>query len=189
MVKSQKIVCVVGLCGAGKSEVVETLKKHDFINVYFGEVTFDELKRQRLEINEANERKVREQLRATGDLAIYAKMSEQKIVKALSTGKNVCIESLYSWSEYKYIKEKFGDKVIILSVVTNFNKRVQRLKSRPIRPLTKEEVTSRDYAQIEKLEQGGPIARGDYFLLNNRCKRNLQSQIAAFLKDVDVLKK
>ena len=67
------IVAVVGLCGAGKSEVTSIFVENKFEKVYFGDVTFDEMKKRNLEVTPENERLMREELRATNDMAIYAK--------------------------------------------------------------------------------------------------------------------
>ena len=44
MSKDNIIVAVIGLCGAGKSEATQVFLDNDFKRVYFGDVTFDEMK-------------------------------------------------------------------------------------------------------------------------------------------------
>ena len=80
--KKNIIVAVVGLCGAGKSEATQVFLDNDFARVYFGDATFEEMKRQNLPLTPENERKVREELRAKNDMAIYAKKKEKKISDA-----------------------------------------------------------------------------------------------------------
>jgi dephospho-CoA kinase len=175
------IVAVVGLCGAGKSEVTNIFLENKFEKVYFGDVTFDEMKKRNMEITEENERVIREELRATNDMAIYAKKSEPKIKKAYEEGKNVVVESLYSWSEYKYLKEIYKDSFKLLAVVTDRDLRAERLKNRPHRPLTDEEVTQRDYSEIENIEKAGPIAIADHFVLNNGTFEELKKQVQEYI--------
>ena len=71
-----KIIAVVGMCGSGKSVAVEEFIKRGWNHVYFGAATMNILKERNLPINEENERKVREELRASGDKGIYAKMGQ-----------------------------------------------------------------------------------------------------------------
>ncbi len=175
------IVAVVGLCGAGKSEVTNIFLENKFEKVYFGDVTFDEMKKRNMEITEENERVIREELRATNDMAIYAKKSEPKIKKAYEEGKNVVVESLYSWSEYKYLKEIYKANFKLLAVVTDRDLRAERLKNRPNRPLTDEEVTQRDYSEIENIEKAGPIAIADHFVLNNGTFEELKEQVQEYI--------
>ena len=181
MTKENIIVAVVGLCGAGKSEATQIFIENDFKKVYFGDVTFDEMKRQGLEVNPQNERKIREELRATSDMAIYAKKSEPKISAYYESGNNVVVESLYSWSEYKYLKEIYKDKFKLLAIVTDRDLRAKRLKTREYRPLTDEEVTTRDYTEIENIEKAGPIAIADHFIVNNDNMSNLKEQVQQYI--------
>lgn len=182
--KDNIIVGVVGLCGAGKSEATQVFLDNDFKRVYFGDVTFDEMKRRNLEVNPENERMVREELRKTGDIAIYAKKIAPKIKELYDAGHNIVLESLYAWSEYKYLKEIYGDKLLLLAIVTDTAVRKERLTHRPYRPLTNEEVDTRDYAQIEKLEQGGPIAKADHFVVNNTTKEYMTGEVQKFIDSI-----
>ena len=184
MSKKNIIVAVVGMCGAGKSEATQVFIKNKFERVYFGDVTFDEMKKQNLEVNEKNERMVREALRATNDMAIYAKKSEPKIRNYYNEGKNVIVESMYSWSEYKYLKEIYGDAFKLLSIVTDRNLRAERLKKRPYRPLTDEEVKARDYTEIENIEKAGPIAIADHFIVNNEGMAKLKNEVQQYIDEL-----
>lgn len=184
MAKDNIIVAVVGLCGAGKSEVTEIFIKNNFKKVYFGDVTFDEMKRRGLEINPDNERKIREEIRAKNDMSIYAKLSEPKIKNFYDNKENVVVESMYSWSEYKYLKAIYKDKFKVLAIVTDRNLRAERLKNREFRPLTDEQVTTRDYTEIENIEKGGPIAIADHFIVNNTGKENLISQVQEYINSL-----
>ena len=93
---------------------------------------------------------------------------DKRIKKAFSEGKeNIVLESLYSWEEYKLVKEEFQEIFFVISVITPFEIRAKRLKKRfDERPLKIEETKSRDYAQIENLHQAGPIAYADFPIIN-----------------------
>lgn len=181
MTKNNMIVAVVGLCGAGKSEATQVFLDNKFERVYFGDVTFDEMKKRDLPITPENERKIREELRATSDMAIYAKKSEPKIKDFYNQNKNVVVESLYSWSEYKYLKEIYKNNFKLLAIVTDRDLRAERLKTRPFRPLTDEQVTTRDYTEIENIEKAGPIAIADHFIINNSDMKTLKNQVQQYI--------
>ena len=166
MLNSKKIIlAVVGMPGSGKTEATKFFINKGFGRVYFGDITFEEMARRNLEINEANERKIREEIRKRHGMAAYAILSLPKIKEFYEKG-NVVIESLYSWDEYKVIKNEFGDNFKVLAVYASPQTRYDRLISRPVRPFTKEEARSRDFAQIENLATAGPIAMADYAILN-----------------------
>ena len=161
-----KIIAIVGMCGAGKTEVTNYFVDRGYERVYFGAITFDEMRKRGLEENQDNERKIREEFRASGDMAIYAKLNEEKIQKAYEKG-NVCIESMYSWSEYKHIKSIYGDNFKVICIVVDKALRKERIGVRPTRALNNDEVNKRDYTEIENIEKAGPIAIADYYILNN----------------------
>lgn len=175
-----KAVAVVGMCGSGKSVVADYFVQQGWDRVYFGGVTVSELKRQGIAVNEANEREMREGLRQKYGMGAYAVLLKDEIQEKLNKG-NVVLDGLYSWSEYKILNEALGDKLIVLAIVTNTDVRKQRLAMREIRPLTSEQVDSRDQAEIENLEKGGPIAKADYFIINNGNCETLAAQLADFM--------
>ena len=171
-----RIYALVGMCGAGKSVVCDYFKEKGWEYVYFGGVTMDELKRRGLEKNEANERAVREELRRVHGPAAFAKLLLPTIREKLETG-DVVLDGLYSWSEYKVLKEAFADTLEVIAIVADRKIRYERIKKRVIRPLDEEGAKSRDYAEIEKLEKGGPIAMADYFVFNNGSVEETVAQI------------
>lgn len=160
----KELIAVVGMCGAGKSEITEYFIRHGFYHLHFGDLTQKELKKNGLPVNEKNEREARERLRKEYGKAAFAVLSIDEIKE--HENENVVIDGLYSWSEYRYLKERYPEMKVI-AVVTDNAVRKERLSVRPVRPLTNEEVDSRDVAEIENLEKGGPIAIADYYVVNN----------------------
>ena len=161
-----KIIAVVGLIGSGKTEATQRFIARGFTRFGYNDVIYGELKRRGLERNEKNERMVREGLRKEFGMAVAALRKIPEIETAFLRGENVVIESLYTWSEYKATKEKFGDSFRVLAIYAPPDIRYPRLAVRPARPLTAEEALSRDYAEIENLEKGGPIAMADWTIPN-----------------------
>jgi dephospho-CoA kinase len=175
-----KVVAVIGMCGSGKSEAVKYFETHGYKKVYFGEVVIDEVKARGFDINEKNERFVREDLRKSFGMGVAAIKSIDKIKSLLLTS-NVVVESLYSWEEFKILKKEFGDSFKLLNIFTTKSIRYARLKERPFRPLTNEEATSRDYSEIEKLDKGGPIAFADFTVFNDSSFEDLNKSLEKFL--------
>jgi dephospho-CoA kinase len=168
------------MCGSGKSEAVKFFVKHGYNKVYFGEVVMDEMKRLNLEVNEPNERMVRENLRKEFGMGAMAVKSLSRIEELYKSG-NVVIESLYSWDEYKIVKDKFGDAFKLLTIYTTKELRYKRLGDRPIRPLTRVESESRDLSEIENLDKGGPIAYTDYLVMNDASLEDLKKNLEKYL--------
>jgi len=175
------ILAIVGLPGAGKTEVTEYLiQKTGWPKVYFGDATFIEMKKNNLEVNEINEKKTREEIRKNLGMGAYAILNIPK-VKNLYETSSVIVESLYSWEEYLEMKNGFGDAFKVLATFASPQIRENRMVNRPVRPLTKEEFISREYAQIENTHQAGPIARADFMIVNEGTKEELYGQIDKLL--------
>lgn len=179
-----KAVAVVGMCGSGKSVLCSYFTELGWSSVYFGGVAVSQLKKNGTPINEANERAIRESLRRELGMGAFAVILKDEIVDKLKHS-NVVLDGLYSWSEYVILKELLGDNLVVLAVVTNSGLRKQRLEGRTVRPLTAEQVDSRDVAEIENMEKGGPIAKADYYIINNGTSQQLRDQFQEFMQWFD----
>lgn len=168
-----KIVSIVGMAGSGKSEVAKILERTGFVRIRFGDITDAEVKKRGLELNETNERSVREQLRKEHGMAAYAKLSLPGIDSQLESS-DVVVDGLYSWEEYTLLKSRYGDQFVLVAVHASPEIRYERLAKRPIRPLTREEAVSRDISEIEKTNKGGPIAMADFVIVNEASLDDLE---------------
>lgn len=180
------ILAIVGLPGAGKTEATKyVMEKTGWPKVYFGDATFEELKKRNLPITEANERQVREDFRKQYGMAAYAILNLPKI-KDLAQKSNVILESLYSWEEYETMKKEFGDAFRVLAIYSSTDTRQKRMAGRKERPLTAEEFVSRDFSQIGNLHQAGPIARADHTVINEGSLEELHKDIDKILNTLGV---
>jgi dephospho-CoA kinase len=188
---SNKIICIVGMPGAGKSMVSDELVKRGFSYLRFGQITLDKVKEESLEVNEVNEKKVREAIRKEYGMGAFATLNIPKIEELLKKS-NVVIDGLYSWSEYKILKNKYGDLMYVIAVYAPPKLRYERLGGRAVandekqrfRSFTKEEAKARDYAEIENLEKGGPIAMADFTIVNTGTIDELKEKINEILKQI-----
>jgi len=180
-----KIVAFVGLAGSGKSTAVDHLTAKNYPKVYFGGIVLDEVKRRGLEPTQANEKLVREDLRATEGNDVLVKRIIQQIHDLAAAGQHrVIVDGLYSWTEYKAMKHEFPGEMTFIATITPKHVRKARLAKRPIRPLTSEEVDKRDWAEIENIEKGGPIAIADHFIMNSNDVEHFYHQIDDVLEHI-----
>jgi len=175
-----KVVSIVGMAGSGKSEVAKIFENNGFAKVRFGDITDREIAERGLELNEKNERHVRQQLRKEHGMSAYAKLSLSKIDHLLKSA-DVVVDGLYSWEEYTLLKSRYGDHFAVVAVWASPQTRYQRLRKRLVRPLTAEEAVSRDIAEIEDINKGGPIAMSDFIIINESSLEALERETKGVL--------
>jgi dephospho-CoA kinase len=180
-----KLFAIVGMCGSGKSIACDVLRERGWKYIRFGQLTIDRLKDEGKEINEANEKAMRERLRKEHGMGAFATLSLPSIERGLAAG-SVVIDGLYSWTEYKILKEKFGELLRIISIYASPETRYGRLAARSthesdkdvrMRKLTPDDAKKRDYSEIENIEKGGPIAMADYTIVNESRESDLRLAI------------
>lgn len=181
---ANKLVAVVGMCGAGKSDATRLFEAHGWQSVYFGQVTLDEVKREGLPLTPENEKYEREKIRREHGLGAYAMLLEKTISEKLREG-NVVLDGLYSWSEYKYLRENVAEDIVLVAVVTDRALRYERLCSRSVRPFSHADAVRRDYTELENLEKGGPIAFADRFIGNNGTKEEFTARVTALIAELE----
>ena len=171
-----KVVSIVGMAGAGKSEVARLFEENGFIRIRFGDVTDEEVRKRGLELNEENERFIREHLRKEYGMAAYAKMNLARIDLARKQSA-VVIDGLYSWEEYTFLKTHYGEVFYVVAVWASPGTRYARLTTRPNRRLALEEATNRDRAEVENINKGGPIAMADFTIINESSLADLEKEV------------
>ena len=179
---SKRIIAIVGMCGSGKSVACESLQQLGWMEVHFGALTIEELKKNKLSLNPKNEKFIREKLRKQHGMAVYAKLSIRKIKTLMKHQQRVVINGLYSWDEYLFLAKHFKDALILIEIYTDKTLRYQRLAARSVRPLTPTQAAERDKAEIENLAKGGPIAFADYKIANNSSADELKKKLKPVLK-------
>jgi dephospho-CoA kinase len=174
-----KIVAFVGLAGSGKSSAVEYLTAKGYPKIYFGGILYKELIAAGITPGDwGPEAKFREEIRekeGKGFIAIRAAKEARDLINAGQ--KRIILDGLYTWSEYKILKHEFPGEMTVVAIVTPKHLRKRRMANRPERPMTSEEVDQRDWAEIENLEKGGPIAIADHYIINNGNLDHFHEQI------------
>jgi dephospho-CoA kinase len=171
-----KVVSVVGMAGAGKSEVARIFAENGFARIRFGDITDQEVKRRGMALNEENERLVRELLRREHGMSAYARLNLSRIDSTRKTS-DVVIDGLYSWEEYIFLKEHYGESLYVIAVWSSPKTRHERLMNRVERQLTIEEAVSRDREEIEVINKGGPIAMAEFTIINESSVEELRKEV------------
>lgn len=184
--KNVKILAFVGLAGSGKSAAVEYLTRKHYPKIYFGGIIYKAMRDAGIEITWESQQTFREEIREKEGKDFVVKRVISEVHDLIDAGQHrIILDGLYTWSEYRILKHEFPGEMTVVAIVTPKHLRYQRMANRPERPMTKEEVDQRDWAEIENLEKGGPIAIADHFILNDGDLHKLHAQIDAELTAVD----
>lgn len=178
-----KVVSIVGMSGSGKSEVSRVFERSGFIKIRFGDLTDEEIRKRGLGLNEENERFVRELLRKQHGMSAYAELNLSRIDSALKNS-DVVVDGLYSWEEYVFLKAYYREGFHVVAVWSSPGTRYNRLANRQKRRLAPEEAASRDRAEIERLNKGGPIAMADFTIINESLLEDLEKQAKKIIRKI-----
>lgn len=173
------LLAIVGMPGGGKSVASNFFKSKNIAVLRLGDQTDIGLKEKGLPLTEENEREYREGIRKELGMAAMAIKIEPRIDAAAKENGMIVLDGLYSWEEYVYLKEKFP-QLKLLCIFAPPDIRYKRLATRKVRPLTVEEARSRDVAEIENLNKGGPIAIADYCIINDADEVSFEKKLADF---------
>jgi len=181
-----KILAFVGLTGSGKSAAVEYLTSKNYPKVYFGGVIYDAMQKAGIEKGEENEKKFRVDIREQHGQDFVVNEIIKQIHDLSGAGqKRIIADGVYSWDEYKAMKHEFPGELMVVAVITPKHLRYHRLLTRIDRPQTESDSIARDWAEIETLQKGGPIAMADYFVINDGDLEKLHHDIDAVISDIE----
>lgn len=180
-----KLLAFVGLAGSGKTSAVEYVTKKKYPKIYFGGIIYKAMKEADIEINWESQEEFREEIRKKEGKDFVVKRAITEINNLVAAGqRKIILDGLYSWSEYRILKHAFPGRLTVIAIVTPKHLRKARMAHRPERPMSGEEVDTRDWAEIENLEKGGPIAIADYFIHNDKSTEELHAQIDTILHEL-----
>lgn len=183
------IIALVGMPGSGKGTCTDHLERtYKWPVIHFGTMVYEEVQRRGLD-NVKDEKFVREDMRKIEGPAVMAKHVARKIDEYVKDGtETIVLDGLYSWSEYKFLYETYGDSLTVIAVTAPKAVRRQRVLERKDahRTYTLEEITAREVAEIENIEKGGPIAYADFTINNEKTQAELTAELDKIISQIMV---
>lgn len=181
-----KIIAFVGLTGSGKSAAVQYLTDKGYPKVYFGGVIYAAMEKAGIAQGEENEKTFRVEIREKKGADFIVREIIKQIHSLADAGqKRIIADGIYSWDEYKIMKQEFHGNLDVVAVTTPKHLRYHRLETRNDRPQTRTISIERDHNEIDTMQKGGPIAMADYFVMNDGDKERLYQQVDAILQTID----
>lgn len=176
---------VVGLPGAGKTEVAQEILRLNAAYVRMGDVVWKEVKSRGLEVNETNVGKIASELREQEGPAAIAKRCIPLIKRAERGRALVVVDGIRGLAEVKEFKREFGDRFLLLAVWAQERTRFKRISARgredDVQGL--EELRRKDARELG-WGLGEAMALADFMLVNEGTLEELQGAVRGVLKRI-----
>ena len=124
-----KIIAFAGMPFSGKSEAVKIAKEMNIPVVRMGDMVWEEVKRQGLEINDENVGRVANMMRKSHGMDIWAKRTVDKILKLKNTNKLV-IDGVRNFEEINFFQKMLGASFVVVAVQVSDETRYKRAMNR-----------------------------------------------------------
>lgn len=172
------LIAACGLAGAGKTTTLEILERFGVgAKVYVGSFVTAEVARRGMAATPEGERRVREELRASGGMAALAQLAYPTISGILDAGRVALVDAIYCVEEYEFYRERCSDRVVRIAIQTAKTQREQRLALRALRPIDAEALTKRDEFELAQLGLADVMAAAEHTIVNDGSLNDLESAL------------
>jgi dephospho-CoA kinase len=124
-----KIIAFAGMPFSGKSEAVKIAKEMNIPVLRMGDMVWEEVKRQGLEINDKNVGRVANDMRKSHGMDIWAKRTVDKILKMKNINKLV-IDGVRNFEEINFFQNMLGASFILVAIQVSDKTRHKRAMNR-----------------------------------------------------------
>jgi len=157
-----KVVCVTGMPGCGKEEVLAVAKDLGFSIVRMGDVVREEAQRRGLPITDASVGGMAHAERQSHGYGVWAERTLPRI-----RGERVLVDGLRGRAEADVYRKAFGDNLVVLAVHASPTTRYRRMmnRRRPDDAPSFEAFLARDVRELG-WGLGEVIAMADRMLVN-----------------------
>lgn len=143
---------VTGYSGAGKTTAIDYVSQQTGAQrIYVGQLVSDEVIRRQLPPGPDSERKVRIEIRELHGMAGLAMFASDAVRAAIDRGNPVIIDAICCLEEIEFYRNRFDPDAPLIAVEASFEIRALRTATRPLKPMSAEELIKRDELEIKKL--------------------------------------
>lgn len=179
-----KIIAFAGMPFSGKSEAVQIAKDMKIPVVRMGDMVWKEVKRQGLEINDANVGRIANDMRKLHGKDIWAKRTIEKII-SLKNANKVVIDGIRNFEEIDFFKKMLNGSFTVIAVQVSDETRYKRAMNRG------REDDSMDIELIkerDRREKGWGldkvIASADIFISNEGNIKDFRNKVKEILNKI-----
>lgn len=178
-----KVVGLVGLQGAGKTEVAKVALSLGIPCIRMGEVVLAETRKRGLEITEENVGRVANELREKGGKGVVARLCLPFIREKLKERGIVVVDGIREMEEVEEFRKAFGKDLLVVGVWASPTLRYSRITSR------KREDDAEDYESFLRKERrelewgvGNALSLADFLLINEGTLEELKEKAEEFFR-------
>ena len=124
-----KTIAFAGMPFSGKSEAVKIAKELGIPVVRMGDMVWEEVKKQGLEINDENVGFIANKMREKHGMDIWARRTVEKIISMKNVDK-IVIDGVRNFEEIDFFKKMLGSDFVIIAVEVSDETRYRRALTR-----------------------------------------------------------
>jgi dephospho-CoA kinase len=182
-----RIFAVAGLSGAGKTTAVNFLAETSSGEVvYFGDTVLRVVRERGLAQTSESEQIVRIALREQHGPAYLVMKENERIRSLVLQDRPVFIDAIYVAEEYDYLTTLVPEaKLTLIGIQASFETRFERVRTRPVRPLTENQLRERDAVEMKRLNTGGVLDKASLRITNERSMDDFKNDLTNVLRSAD----
>ncbi|MFX0116437.1 MAG: AAA family ATPase [Candidatus Hodarchaeota archaeon] len=182
-----KVIGAVGLNGSGKDTVLRLIS--DYLGcplISIGDLVRDIAKKQKIQLTRENLNKISERYISAHGKEYFPRLVAAEIRKI--SPKIACVTGIRTPHDVRVLREEFGHDFILLSVETDQNTRLERLK---IRAEARDPHSFSDFLKQEKNEEkifhvSTTMRLANYVISNNGSLDELRTNVRRFLEEARI---
>jgi dephospho-CoA kinase len=181
-----RLIAVTGFSGAGKTTAINFLASAiGGQKVYVGQLVLDEIAIRGISQGPESEQIVRLDLRQKYGRAGLAVLATPRIQQSLKANENVFLDAILSMEELNHCRQHCDGSLELVSILTSFDIRAERLSSRAERKLSRDELLNRDDLEVLTLRTDQVIAAATTPLVNERSIIDFEDDLRTLIRKVD----
>jgi len=184
-VSSFRVVGLVGLQAAGKTEVAKVFAELGVPCVRMGDVVIEEVRRRGLEVTERTVGMTADEMRRKHGAGVIARLNIPRIREAGSGKRAVVVDGIRGIAEVNEFRGEFGESFILCAVLAPARLRFERVAGR-----RREDDAAgfADFVEKDRRElswgMGEAIALADVFIVNDGTLEDLKEKAVELFRRV-----
>jgi dephospho-CoA kinase len=180
------LIAVAGHTGAGKTTAVCYLKEMCGGEVvYLGGAVLDYMNEHGISITPESELLWRLKLREQDGPGAFAMLKSGAVTKFLEAGMPVYVDAIFAPQEFEILSSRAGQfRTYLVGINASFTMRCERLRSRPKRPFSEQDVMKRDQKEIEELGTGEVLASAMYTISNEGSLADFHESLSQLMRSM-----